>query len=139
MKDIVFVCNNHAFQVDFVMEILSKLVNKQVWRMPKLWVGFLKCISQTQPHSFRVLLQVCSVPIIATVFKRAVVSQALPSPQLEGALNKYGSLRGPLAAYANQPSIKATLPRATLQALGLTSEPQMQQQNLESAKVQGTS
>ncbi|KAI3819887.1 hypothetical protein L1987_13740 [Smallanthus sonchifolius] len=111
--------------VDFVMEILSKLVSKQVWRMPKLWVGFLKCISQTQPHSFRVLLQ-------------------LPSPQLEGALNKYGSLRGPLAAYANQPNIKASLPGSTLQALGLASEPQMQQQNLvasldKSAKVQGTS
>lgn len=87
-------------QVDFVMEILSKLVSKQVWlsacsfssvdyvylvvsqammliarsfekrtdsiyiklvqiwRMPKLWVGFLKCVSQTQPHSFHVLLQV---------------------------------------------------------------------------------
>ncbi|KAL7619282.1 hypothetical protein Lser_V15G00028 [Lactuca serriola] len=86
--------------VDFVMELLSKLVSKQVWRMPKLWVGFLKCISQTQPHSFRVLLQ-------------------LPSPQLEGALNKYGSLRGPLAAYASQPNIKSSLPRSTLQALGL--------------------
>ncbi|KAI3760736.1 hypothetical protein L1987_51135 [Smallanthus sonchifolius] len=105
--------------VDFVMEILSKLVSKQVWRMPKLWVGFLKCISQTQPHSFCVLLQ-------------------LPSPQLEGALNKYGSLRGPLAAYANQPSIKVSLPRSTLQALGLASEPQLQQQSLQSAKVQGT-
>ncbi|KAI3491207.1 hypothetical protein L1887_44453 [Cichorium endivia] len=111
--------------VDFVMELLSKLVSKQVWRMPKLWVGFLKCISQTQPHSFRVLLQ-------------------LPSPQLEGALNKYGSLRAPLAAYANQPSIKASLPRSTLQALGLASEPHLQQQNLasfnnpdKSAKVQG--
>ncbi|CAI9266398.1 unnamed protein product [Lactuca saligna] len=89
--------------VDFVMELLSKLVSKQVWRMPKLWVGFLKCISQTQPHSFRVLLQ-------------------LPSPQLEGALNKYGSLRGPLAAYANQPNIKSSLPRSTLQALGLETE-----------------
>ncbi|XP_071714228.1 uncharacterized protein [Rutidosis leptorrhynchoides] len=113
--------------VDFVMEILSKLVSKQVWRMPKLWVGFLKCISQTQPHSFRVLLQ-------------------LPSPQLEGALNKYGSLRGPLASYATQPSIKASLPRSTLQALGLASEPQLQQQNPaasynldKGAKVQGTS
>ncbi|KAK9067824.1 hypothetical protein SSX86_011935 [Deinandra increscens subsp. villosa] len=106
--------------VDFVMEILSKLVSKQVWRMPKLWVGFLKCISQTQPHSFSVLLQ-------------------LPSPQLEGALNKYGSLRGPLATYANQPSIKASLPRSTLQALGLASEPQMQQQNLQSAKAEGAS
>lgn len=111
--------------VDFVMELLSKLVSKQVWRMPKLWVGFLKCISQTQPHSFRVLLQ-------------------LPSPQLEGALNKYGSLRGPLAAYANQPSIKVSLPRSTLLALGLATEPRLQQQNLasfnnpdKSAKVQG--
>lgn len=114
--------------VDFVMEILSKLISKQVWRMPKLWVGFLKCISQTQPHSFRVLLQ-------------------LPSPQLEGALNKYGSLRDPLATYANQPSIKASLPRSTLQALGLASEQQLQQQNHaasfsnpeKGAKVQGTS
>ncbi|KAL8232656.1 hypothetical protein R6Q57_002434 [Mikania cordata] len=111
--------------VDFVMEILSKLISKQIWRMPKLWVGFLKCISQTQPHSFRVLLQ-------------------LPTPQLEGALNKYGNLRGPLAAYANQSSIKASLPGSTLQALGLASELQMQQQNLaasldKSAKVQGPS
>lgn len=112
--------------VDFVMEVLSKLVSKQVWRMPKLWVGFLKCISQTQPHSFRVLLQ-------------------LPTPQLEGALNKYGSLRAPLAAYASQPTIKPSLPRSTVQALGLASEAvHLQQQNLassfkdQSAKVEGT-
>lgn len=26
--------------------------------MPKLWVGFLKCVYQTQPRSFHVLLQV---------------------------------------------------------------------------------
>ncbi|XP_024972633.1 symplekin isoform X2 [Cynara cardunculus var. scolymus] len=116
--------------VDFVMEILSKLVSKQVWRMPKLWVGFLKCISETRPHSFHVLLQ-------------------LPSPQLEGALNKYGSLRVPLAAYANQPNIKASLPRSTLQSLGLASEPHLQQQQQnpaasfnnpdKSTKVEGTS
>ncbi|KAJ9560327.1 hypothetical protein OSB04_005487 [Centaurea solstitialis] len=115
--------------VDFVMEILSKLVSKQVWRMPKLWVGFLKCISQTQPHSFPVLLQ-------------------LPSPQLEVALTKFGTLRGSLAAYANRPNIKASLPRSTLQALGLASEAHLQQQqNLaasfnnpdKSTKVEGTS
>lgn len=39
-------------------ETHSILIMRQVWRMPKLWVGFLKCISQTQPHSFHVLLQV---------------------------------------------------------------------------------
>ncbi|KAL4558964.1 hypothetical protein LXL04_031090 [Taraxacum kok-saghyz] len=116
-------------QVDFVMELLSKLVTKQVWRMPKLWVGFLKCISQTQPHSFRVLLQ-------------------LPSPQLEGALNKYGSLRAPLAAYANQPTIKPSLPsfltriscffRSTLEALGLATEaPYFNNNPDKSAKVEG--
>lgn len=30
----------------------------QIWKMPKLWVGFLKLVSQTHPHSFNVLLQV---------------------------------------------------------------------------------
>ncbi|MCD9558828.1 hypothetical protein HAX54_016454 [Datura stramonium] len=65
----------------------------QVWRMPKLWVGFLKCVSQTQPHSFPVLLQ-------------------LPPPQLESALNKYANLRSPLVAFANQPNVKASLPRS---------------------------
>lgn len=38
----------------------------------------------------------------------------LPSPQLEGALKKFSSLRSPLAAYANQPSIKTSLPRYKL-------------------------
>lgn len=38
----------------------------------------------------------------------------LPSPQLEGALKKFASLRGPLAAYANQPSVKTSLPRYKL-------------------------
>lgn len=91
--------------VDFVMGILSKLVSKQIWKMPKLWVGFLKCASQTQPHSFHVLLQ-------------------LPPPQLESALNKYANLRGPLAAYANQPNTRSSLPRQTLKVLGLVNDPQ---------------
>ncbi|MCD9561209.1 hypothetical protein HAX54_020209, partial [Datura stramonium] len=99
--------------VDFVMEILSKLVIRQVWRMPKLWVGFLKCVSQTQPHSFPVLLQ-------------------LPPPQLESALNKYANLRSPLVAFANQPNVKASLPRSTLVQLGLFNEPSLQQPHLSS-------
>lgn len=89
--------------VDFVMEILSKLVSRQIWKMPKLWVGFLKCVSQTQPHSFNVLLQ-------------------LPGPQLESALNKYANLRSSLAAYSSQPSVKSSLPRSTLSILGLSNE-----------------
>ncbi|WMV27203.1 hypothetical protein MTR67_020588 [Solanum verrucosum] len=102
-----------ASNVDFVMEILSKLVVRQVWRMPKLWVGFLKCVSQTQPHSFPVLLQ-------------------LPPPQLESALNKYVNLRSPLVTFANQPNIKTSLPRSTLVQLGLFNEPSLQQSHLSS-------
>ncbi|XP_024026606.1 uncharacterized protein LOC21408219 isoform X2 [Morus notabilis] len=94
--------------VDFVMEILSKLVSKQVWKMPKLWVGFLKCVAQTQPHSFHVLLQ-------------------LPPPQLESALNKHANLRSPLASFASQPNLRSSLPRSTLAVLGLANEMHMQQ------------
>nr|GME14814.1 Symplekin like [Ipomoea batatas]GME21007.1 Symplekin like [Ipomoea batatas] len=100
MRTVIQAIDAFPTLVDFVMEILSKLVNRQVWKMPKLWVGFLKCVSQTQPHSFPVLLQ-------------------LPPPQLEGALNKYAGLRGPLAAFASQPNIKNSLPRPTLAVLGL--------------------
>ncbi|KAM2450170.1 hypothetical protein EV2_020447 [Malus domestica] len=114
MRTVIQAIDAFPSLVDFVMEILSKLVSKQVWRMPKLWFGFLKCASQTQPHSFPVLLQ-------------------LPPPQLEGALNKYANLRGPLATYASQPSVKASLPRPTLAVLGLANETHSQQPHLPSS------
>ncbi|XP_072056867.1 uncharacterized protein [Arachis hypogaea] len=57
MRTVIQAIDAFPALVDFVMEILSKLVTKQVWRMPKLWVGFLKCVYQTQPRSFHVLLQ----------------------------------------------------------------------------------
>ncbi|KAF5196410.1 Symplekin [Thalictrum thalictroides] len=103
MRTVIQAIDAFPSLVDFVMEILSKLVNRQIWKMPKLWVGFLKCASQTQPHSFRVLLQ-------------------LPPPQLENALTRHANLRGPLASYANQPSIKSSLPRSILVILGLANE-----------------
>ncbi|OIV96622.1 hypothetical protein TanjilG_28479 [Lupinus angustifolius] len=108
MRTVIQAIDAFPTMVDFVMEILSKLVTKQVWRMPKLWAGFLKCVYQTQPHSFHVLLQ-------------------LPPPQLESALNKHAYLRGPLASYANQPTVKSSLPRSTLAVLGLANETHVQQ------------
>ncbi|XP_071722740.1 uncharacterized protein [Rutidosis leptorrhynchoides] len=109
MRTVIQAIDAFPTLVDFVMEILSKLVSKQVWRMPKLWVGFLKCVYQTQPHSFQVLLK-------------------LPAPQLENALNKYNNLRGPLTAYASQSSTKTSLARPTLSVLGLSNEVHIQQQ-----------
>ncbi|XP_020081409.1 symplekin-like isoform X2 [Ananas comosus] len=91
--------------VDFVMEIMSRLISKQIWKYPKLWVGFLKCAIQTKPQSYSVLLQ-------------------LPAPQLENALNRNPVLKPPLIEHASQPSIRAALPRSTLVVLGLVQESQ---------------
>uniref|UniRef100_A0A803NCL4 Symplekin C-terminal domain-containing protein n=1 Tax=Chenopodium quinoa TaxID=63459 RepID=A0A803NCL4_CHEQI len=76
-----------------------------IWKYPKLWVGFLKCAQLTQPHSFTLLLQ-------------------LPQAQLEAALNKIPALKAPLAAHANQPNIKSSLPRSVLNVLGIASDSQ---------------
>ncbi|KAH7524822.1 hypothetical protein FEM48_Zijuj06G0159900 [Ziziphus jujuba var. spinosa] len=127
MRTVIQAIDAFPSLVDFVMEILSKLVRKQVWRLPKLWVGFLKCVSQTQPHSFNVLLQ-------------------LPPPQLESAVGKHPNLKVALANFASQPSVKASLPRSILSILGLTNEMHAQQSHLSSSfhpsdtssSVQGT-
>ncbi|KAA8517805.1 hypothetical protein F0562_015279 [Nyssa sinensis] len=91
--------------VDFIMEILSRLVSKQIWKYPKLWVGFLKCALLTKPQSFSVLLQ-------------------LPPAQLENALNRTPGLKDPLIAHANQQNIRSSLPRSVLVVLGIASDSQ---------------
>ncbi|KAJ9545286.1 hypothetical protein OSB04_024993 [Centaurea solstitialis] len=91
--------------VDFIMEILSRLVSKQIWKNQKLWVGFLKCAQLTKPQSFSVLLQ-------------------LPPAQLEIALNKQPVLKGPLVAYASQPDLRSSLPRSILVVLGIATDSQ---------------
>ncbi|XP_070682121.1 uncharacterized protein [Malus domestica] len=80
MRTVIQAIDDFPSLVDFVMEILSKLVRKQ-----------------------------------------------LPPPQLEGTLNKFANLRGPFAAYASQPSVKASLYRPTLADLGLENETHLQQ------------
>ncbi|XVF08283.1 hypothetical protein REPUB_Repub06bG0213100 [Reevesia pubescens] len=95
--------------VEFIMEILSRLVSKQIWKYPKLWVGFLKCALLTKPQSFSVLLQ-------------------LPPPQLENALNRTAALKAPLVAHASQQNIRASLPRSVLAVLGLAADSQSSSQ-----------
>ncbi|WOL11751.1 hypothetical protein Cni_G20515 [Canna indica] len=105
MRTVIQAIDAFPTLVDFVMGILTKLVTKQIWKSPKLWVGFLKCAAQTQPRSFPVLLQ-------------------LPPPHLESALNKHPNLRIPLAAHANQPNTRSSLSWQTLKVLGLLDEAQ---------------
>ncbi|KAK3161644.1 hypothetical protein QOZ80_1BG0079700 [Eleusine coracana subsp. coracana] len=104
MRTVIQALDAFPALVDFVMGILSRLINKQIWRMPKLWVGFLKLASQTQPRSFDVLLQ-------------------LPPAQLEFALNKYPNLRIPLSSFVSQRNMQSILPRPILQVLGFFNEP----------------
>ncbi|KAJ6837724.1 uncharacterized protein M6B38_323375 [Iris pallida] len=105
MRTVIQAINLFPGLVEFVMEILSKLVTKQIWKYPKLWVGFLKCAFQTTPQSFKVLLQ-------------------LPVAQLENALNRNSNLKPQLVEHVNQPDIKSTLPRSTLVLLGVVSDSQ---------------
>lgn len=64
----------------FVMNILQRLILRQVWKQPKVWEGFVKCCERTQPQSFSVILQ-------------------LPPVQLAEALKMSPGLKAPLIAH----------------------------------------
>uniref|UniRef100_A0A4W3JNA8 Symplekin scaffold protein n=1 Tax=Callorhinchus milii TaxID=7868 RepID=A0A4W3JNA8_CALMI len=64
----------------FVMNILARLIMKQVWKYPKVWEGFIKCCQRTKPQSFQVLLQ-------------------LPPTQLASVFEKCTELREPLLTH----------------------------------------
>ena len=66
----------------FVMNILQRLILKQVWKQPKVWEGFVKCCERTQPQSFQVILQ-------------------LPPAQLAEALKMSPGLKAPLLAHVD--------------------------------------
>lgn len=53
----------------FVMNILSRLIVKQVWKYPKVWEGFVKCCQRTKPQSYSVLLQLPPTQL-TSVFER---------------------------------------------------------------------
>lgn len=84
----------------FVMNILQRLILKQVWKQPKVWEGFVKCCERTQPQSFAVILQ-------------------LPPVQLAEALKMASNLRGPLVAHveAFAENQKAHIPQSIMDVI----------------------
>uniref|UniRef100_A0A1I8PAP9 Symplekin n=1 Tax=Stomoxys calcitrans TaxID=35570 RepID=A0A1I8PAP9_STOCA len=66
---------------NFVLNLLQRLIHKQVWRHKVIWEGFLKCVQRLKPTSLPVLLH-------------------LPAPQLNSALEQCPDLRQPLLEYA---------------------------------------
>lgn len=67
---------------NFVLNLLQRLILKQVWRHKVIWEGFLKCAQRLKPSSLPVLLH-------------------LPPPQLNAALEQCPDLRQPLLEYAH--------------------------------------
>lgn len=63
--------------IGFVMNVLQRLIPKQVWKQKKVWEGFIKCCQRTKPQSFQVLLQLPAAQL-QTVFES--------SPELKPAL-----------------------------------------------------
>jgi len=90
--------------VEFVMNIVQRLLAKQVWSTPPLWQGVVKLLHQAMPVSFPVLLQ-------------------LPRPQLLDALELQPEFREKLVAYAatNLDSV----PQDALELLGLDEEEEL--------------
>ncbi|XP_068153259.1 symplekin [Drosophila tropicalis] len=67
---------------NFVLNLLQRLILKQVWRQKVIWEGFLKTIQRLKPQSLPVLLQ-------------------LPPAQLADALQQCPDLRPALLEYAD--------------------------------------
>ncbi|KAM3607486.1 uncharacterized protein V6R79_008597 [Siganus canaliculatus] len=84
----------------FVMNILSRLIVKQVWKYPKVWEGFVKCCQRTKPQSFSVLLQ-------------------LPPAQLTSVFERCPEMREPLLQHVHSftPHQQAHIPSSIMSVL----------------------
>jgi symplekin len=77
MRTVIQTLALHSKLSGFIMNTLTRLVQKQVWTQPKIWEGFIKCCQRAIPKSLPVLL-------------------TLPPTQLKQALFEAPDLRGPI-------------------------------------------
>lgn len=82
----------------FVMNILSRLIVKQVWKYPKVWEGFVKCCQRTRPQSYNVLLQ-------------------LPPAQLNSVFERCPEMREPLLQHVLSTLQQAHIPASIMAIL----------------------
>lgn len=57
MRTVIQAISFYPRLIGFGMNILQRLILKQVWKHKKVWEGFIKCCERTKPNSFQVLLQ----------------------------------------------------------------------------------
>ncbi|KAJ8308619.1 hypothetical protein KUTeg_013493, partial [Tegillarca granosa] len=86
--------------IGFILNILQRLITKQVWKQKRVWEGFIRCCQKTKPQSFAVLLQ-------------------LPAPQLKSVFDSCAELREPLYTHvqAFTPEQRAHIPRTIMTVL----------------------
>jgi symplekin len=86
--------------IGFIMNIMQRLIVKQVWKNRKVWEGFVKCCQRTKPQSFQVLLQ-------------------LPAIQLRDVFTLCPELREPLHSHVQSftPHQRAHIPKVLLSVL----------------------
>lgn len=87
----------------FVMNILQRLIIKQVWKQKKVWEGFIKCCQRTKPQSLQVLLQ-------------------LPAEQLHNVFQVSPDLQQPLVQHVSAftDHQRAHIPESILEVLNLS-------------------
>lgn len=71
----------------FIITLLNRMIQKQVWKQKVVWEGFLKCCQRLKPASFSVML-------------------SLPPQQLRDALHVCPELRRPLLEHAKESAEK---------------------------------
>lgn len=105
----------------FVMNILQRLIVKQVWRQKVVWEGFIKCCQRTKPQSFQVLLQ-------------------LPPPQLSEALTVCPDILIPLQEHVRSLSEtqRAHIPSSLMEVILGTSVATTQNNDVPSSAVTST-
>uniref|UniRef100_A0A1B6C9A1 Symplekin n=1 Tax=Clastoptera arizonana TaxID=38151 RepID=A0A1B6C9A1_9HEMI len=113
MRTVIQSLSLYPWLIGFVMNVLQRLILKQVWRQKKVWEGFIKCCQRTQPQSFQVLLQ-------------------LPAAQLADVLKTSPDLQQPLLEHVltfteNQ---RAHIPQAVMDVLTGSSQPEFQEMNI---------
>ncbi|KAK4296500.1 hypothetical protein Pmani_031010 [Petrolisthes manimaculis] len=57
MRTVIQTLTHYPKLLSFIINVLQRLIAKQVWKQKKVWEGFIKCCQRAVPQSFTVLLQ----------------------------------------------------------------------------------
>uniref|UniRef100_A0A8D8LHY2 Symplekin n=3 Tax=Cacopsylla melanoneura TaxID=428564 RepID=A0A8D8LHY2_9HEMI len=57
MRTVIQSLSHFPRLIGFIMNILQRLILKQVWDQKTVWEGFIKCCQRTVPQSYQVILQ----------------------------------------------------------------------------------